>query len=119
VIEITSCSVHSLSVEPPNPSAYVYYINDQATPFFIPFPDYTYQPRNCPDGEDGLDFSLEEDYPWAMITPHGGRSMRISETNIDEEGTYPLTWKVCPAMPSSVGCKTARYSVRLSACRFD
>lgn len=67
VIEITRCSIHTLDVTPPDPSSYTYYITESEQPLYIPFPTFSYQPKNCPDGTDGLNFSLEPDYSWAQI----------------------------------------------------
>ena len=65
---------------------------------------------------DGLNFELEPDYSWATLND---QTISIRETDIDNEGTFPLKWLVCPAMTSSVGCATATFTIKLAACMYD
>ena len=68
VIDITRCSIHTLSVALPDPSSFTYFITDSDGPLFIPFPQYSYQPQDCPGGMfNGLNFALEPSFPWASI----------------------------------------------------
>lgn len=107
VIDITRCSIHTLSVAPPDPSSFTYFITDSDGPLFIPFPQYTYQPQDCPDGMfNGLNFALEPDLPWATIQ---GQTIKIEESDTSNEGNYELTWSVCPAMDSAVDCAEVTY----------
>ena len=66
-ITVTECTIHSLEVEDPDPSAYTYHIQTNAAPIAIPFPVFTYSHTNCPGGDyNGLTFEIT-DYSWASI----------------------------------------------------
>merc|ERR1719232_2487884 len=99
LIDITKCTIHSLTVDHPDPDAYTYHIDAHTSPLLIPFPTHHYSHSNCPDGDyNGLTFTIT-DYPWATIRDPS--LIAIQEDDVSKEGVYPLTWTVCPA-PSSV-----------------
>ena len=117
VIDITRCSIHTLTVEQPDRTSFTYFITDTDGPLFIPFPQYEYQPQDCPGGMfNGLNFALEPEFSWATIQ---GQTIKIEESDTSNEGNYEITWSVCPAMDSAVDCAEVTYQIKLAACKYD
>ena len=85
-------------------------------PLYIAFPTFTYAHTNCDGGNlNGLTVSIT-DYSWASIHEN---TIKVLEEDPDNEGTYPLTWTVCPAEDSVISCQSVDYTIILAACLLD